>query len=64
MDLCNLLLYYSGGKNVIGITNSLDGISTTFPDDDSIAIFEDGWLMQSEGENYRLVEKDSRFSVF
>lgn len=43
-----------GSRNIIRIT---------FPDSSSNASFGEGWLLQGEGENYRWVDKVSKFSV-
>lgn len=41
-----------------------DIISVTFPTDDSNITFQEGWLPQSEAENYRWVEQTSKLRVF
>lgn len=50
-------------KNIVRITDSLESISVTFPDNSSSVDFKNGWLPQGDGENYRWVEQISNFDV-
>lgn len=51
-------------KNIMRITDSLEEISVTFPDNSSSVDFHTGWLPQGDGEKYRWIEQRSEFDVF
>ncbi len=50
-------------KNVIQLTDNLNAISITFPDNGTNIDFKNGWLPQGDDEDYRWVEKVSSFDV-